>query len=221
MQLPNTTRRSPSGAFPAREAFLCGLVAWGLCLCVGGVVLVRYSLASNRSGDQPTHWPVDSKLEQIECEPRLLLFLHPKCGCSLATLTEFTRALRRSEESVAVKAVFYCPPKTSTAWVHGELWEAASQIPGCQCTIDVGGRECKTFGVSSSGHVLLFDERGDRVFSGGVTSSRGHEGDNLGGQLLAELIGGRSSEAVELPVFGCQIVSFGSTDNGTGEVHFD
>ncbi len=60
---------------------------------------------------------------------------------------------------------------------------------------DDDGAEAKRFGAETSGQTLLYDERGTLAFSGGITGSRGHAGDNAGRASLLALINRRAGRS--------------------------
>ncbi len=69
--------------------------------------------------------------------------------------------------------------------------------------------------AQTSGQVFLYDKSGDLMFQGGMTSSRGHVGDNDGlNALLGIIIGSMPAHArpAHAPVFGCAIYS--TADDG-------
>ena len=83
--------------------------------------------------------------------------------------------------------------------------ERARALPGVEVVFDSGGVEAARFGAETSGHVLVFSEDGERLYSGGVTGSRGHQGDNLGrAQVLALLTTGAKA-AASAHVYGCAL----------------
>ncbi|HKS16351.1 MAG TPA: hypothetical protein VJU16_03510, partial [Planctomycetota bacterium] len=69
--------------------------------------------------------------------------------------------------------------------------------------------EARRFGIETSGHVLLFSPGGARLFSGGITSARGHSGDNAGLDLALERLRNPSLPTASTSVFGCLL--FGAT----------
>ena len=73
--------------------------------------------------------------------------------------------------------------------------------------MDGDGAEARRFGVATSGHVLLYDPRGDLIFSGGITAGRGERGDNRGRAALLGRIMGTGREGLEHPVFGCPLAT--------------
>ena len=70
---------------------------------------------------------------------------------------------------------------------------------------DADGREAKRFGVETSGQTLLYDANGRLIFSGGITGSRGHVGENAGELALISLINGGQAERNATSVFGCPL----------------
>jgi len=60
--------------------------------------------------------------------------------------------------------------------------------------------------VTTSGHVVLYDADGKLVFNGGITSSRGHSGDNAGRAAITKLVHHESAAVPEAPVFGCSLL---------------
>lgn len=90
-------------------------------------------------------------------------------------------------------------------WTPTDLWQRAVAIPGVKATWDEGGVEATRFGAYTSGHTLLFNREGNLLFSGGVTSSRGHVGPSKGNlSLTAWLTPGEVGDAGTL-VFGCSL----------------
>ena len=68
---------------------------------------------------------------------------------------------------------------------------------------DEGGAEALRFRAAASGLVLLYDGQGRLRFAGGITSSRGHEGDSFGRRRILAVLAGASADREDAPVFGC------------------
>jgi hypothetical protein len=83
---------------------------------------------------------------------------------------------------------------------------------------DVGGAEAERFGAVTSGAVMLFDTTGKRLFAGGITTSRGHEGDSAGGVMLRRLLKNETlAEAPTIPTFGCKLCVHGESAEADGD----
>jgi hypothetical protein len=131
------------------------------------------------------------------------MFLHPQCPCSRASLDELDTLLARAAVRPAVKAVFVRPAGMEPGWEREGLWSSAAAIPGVETVADPDGAEARRFGVQTSGHVLVFAPNGVRLFSGGITSARGHAGDNAGLSQILGRLKDTSLPAATTPVFGC------------------
>lgn len=188
------------------------VVAWLLIVSLGICWLTNFSLKTKDLPNAQTYsWPPDSTIA-IESRPNLIIFLHPKCSCSLATVNELKKILARlNTENIRKLAIFYCPENESSEWIQTALWEQTRRISDLDVVVDRGGRESRKFGVNTSGHVKLFDRRGKSSFDGGITSSRGCAGDNLGASALSQLIAGRGKSTHGIPVFGCLFRNEGGT----------
>jgi hypothetical protein len=86
-----------------------------------------------------------------------------------------------------------------------QLVNTAQQIPAIEVMIDGGGNEAQAFHATASGEAFLYDAGGHLLFHGGITASRGHEGQNAGREALTALIDGHWPSHRKTPVFGCQL----------------
>lgn len=170
--------------------------------------LADYAATPGAAVSSRMMWPVGSRLPKPQNSFQLVLFLHPHCPCSLATLGELERALVNVHERCGVVLAFYRPAgAASDEWTGGPLRERAQQLSEIQIVDDDDGLEATRFGAMTSGHAMLFDASGRLVFSGGLTASRGHEGDNAGRAGLAAILAGARREAAATPVYGCSLQS--------------
>ncbi|MDF1665399.1 MAG: hypothetical protein P1V97_26795 [Planctomycetota bacterium] len=186
--------------------FWSSLIAlWLAALAFGFHQLSQYEFSTARSLDATTSWPSESKLTPSTDGPTLLIFLHPHCPCSQATLSELERQQRYWPKNLRVTFVFIQVQGMSEDWVKTDLWKRSSRLSGVELTIDKDGREAYLFGASSSGEVRLFNKLGQSLFIGGVTPSRGHEGDSAPGQSLLSRLENNTHEPCEYPVFGCEL----------------
>jgi hypothetical protein len=134
--------------------------------------------------------------------PVLLVFVHPKCTCSKATIGELAK-LRPSLRDVEVRVIFNQYDKNED-WVKGELWQQASKIKNITLLPDIGGKLTADYGVKTSGHSFLFDESGKQIFSGGLTIARGHEGASAGAEFLKNWNKQKRQTSFFERVFGCE-----------------
>jgi hypothetical protein len=181
--------------------------AWGLAVAAGMFALSGYMTRPGDPGAPPGRWPAGTAMRLDGRRPRLLIFLHPRCPCSRASLSELGEILDRCGERVAASAVVFRPRGAREGWFPADLATALADRPGLGVYSDPGGDEARRFGVATSGHVLLYDERGDLIFSGGITPGRGGRGDNVGRAELLGQIMGRHGGDPPRPVFGCPLAT--------------
>lgn len=165
---------------------------------------MSYQNEPSNVGSPPQIWPGDSTLTTEPGQPTLIMAVHPQCPCTAASIQQLARLMVRLHERVTVYVLF----ATSDAYDHESgLWREADRIPGVAVVADDRAAEAKRLNVLTSGHTLLFSADGELLFSGGITSSRGHEGDNAGSAAVLALALGQSAEPVTHAVFGCALYS--------------
>jgi hypothetical protein len=176
------------------------VVAWFVATSLGFLALGAYHTRPSGRGSPPDRWPSNASVPLDRSRPTLLIFIHPRCPCSAASMDELAQVLDRFRGRVAAHVLTYHPEGAA------EGWESSAGGSGFDFRRDPGGREAVRFGVETSGHVLLFDPSGRRLFSGGITISRGHRGDNPGLDRLIEAVEGSSVGSGSSPVFGCPVL---------------
>jgi hypothetical protein len=184
-----------------RLAYL--LVAlWSLIIATGLCWLTVYASSPGEASSAPKQREVS-----VESGSRyaLYVFLHPRCPCSAATVSELARLMARCEARVAATAYFVRPQYEEAGWERGKLWDAAAAIPGVAVLCDVGGQVADQYDARTSGDVMLYDPAGALCFHGGITSARGHEGDNLGHSAVLDIALRGTSHVDCSPVFGCPL----------------
>jgi hypothetical protein len=190
---------NPIARAPSRLLWL-GAAIWLVAIGVGAGRLLASSLEPGAIDLAPDKWPSDSGIARSTHRPTLVVFLHPKCPCSRATLDELEALF---PIAAAVEVMFLRPSEVEAGWEKTSLWQRVSALPGVRVHTDTSGAEAKRFGAKTSGHVVLYGADGTLSFSGGITGARGHSGDNPGRRALASALGGATSSSA--PVFGCPI----------------
>jgi hypothetical protein len=133
------------------------------------------------------------------------MFAHPRCSCTRASLAELSQLIARHRGLFHAKVLFAQPEGAGESWLRSDTLESARRLAGVEVRIDAAGFEARQFGSATSGQVLLYSSAGRLLFSGGITASRGHEGDNLGRARVAALIRGDAPDRQVSPVFGCAL----------------
>lgn len=182
------------------------IILW-LSAAIGGVIYL--SQYENTPGEKnvsyPMIFPVESSIERSAERPTLIFFAHPKCPCTRASLRELARLMTDVSDKLQVFVVFSKPKETSEEWTETDLRRSAEAIPNVRVLIDEDERETKIFQAQTSGLALLYDRDGNLRFDGGITASRGHEGDNAGSRAIFEIVAKESDKTAETAVFGCPL----------------
>lgn len=183
------------------------LVLWSVGVAAGCWILLAYGSTSGATGAPPAYWPDGSAIVPAADRPTLVLFAHPHCPCTRASLGELARLSSTCGERLATVIAIYTPSSEPADWPATSLPAMADAIPGAAIVSDIDGREATRFGAATSGHVLLYDAMGELTFSGGITASRGHEGGNAGRTAIERLVGGSPAQRDTTPVFGCPLLA--------------
>ncbi len=153
----------------------------------GIVATARFGGTPGGDAGSPASWPRETALQANRAE--LLLFAHPLCSCTFATLEELDRVLAatRGGSRPDVRILFFRPRSTTDPglWHESSLWARAAAIPGVTVAWDEDGTEARRFGAATSGAVRLYGSDRRLLFAGGITGSRGHAGDNDGADGLS------------------------------------
>ncbi len=195
-------RRSRTG--PVFWSLFAG--AW--CVAVGSGLrgLAIYATSPGEIGVRSNRWPSDSVIPFNPRRPNLILFVHPRCPCSKASLAELERILPTCGNRVTAHVLVFRPSRATRDWERTDLWDQAAAIPGVTVWTDRGGVEAKRFGAATSGLVLVYDALGTLMFQGGITPSRGHQGDNHGSTAVMCLIASSRIRETSTPIFGCPLL---------------
>lgn len=182
---------------PLRVIAVLGLLI--SVLAVGAYRCYAFATTAGEARPAPAFCPADSALSRSDARPTVVMFAHPECACTAASLTELA----------AVLAPFATPPHVLIVFTGAQdprarsNWVQARQLPGVVRVRD-DGREARRFRARTSGYVVVYDERGRQRFAGGLTEARGHVGDNMGWRAAAAALRGRDGEAAHA-VFGCSL----------------
>jgi hypothetical protein len=176
--------------------------AWVGVVAGGYLLMMTHWSTPGDPGEPPGRWPARSALRRDPARANLVMVLHPLCPCSRASLAELARVAAQCQGRVAVHLVF-SPPREALGGAAARVRPAVAAVPGAEAVDDTTGAEAALFGAETSGHTLLYDRAGRLVFSGGITASRGHEGDSPGHDAVVARLNGQEVGCARAPVFGC------------------
>lgn len=195
------------GAPKRREPLVLGTIValWIVLVVAGFGALLRYKNLPGARGDVPVHWPSQSSLRPPSGKATLVMLAHPHCPCTRASIHELAALMTRLPNELSATVLFVRPAGVDDGWESTDLLESARAIPGVSVQIDDGGREAALFGAKTSGQTVVYDRAGRLVFSGGITPSRGHEGDNVGRSDIVLAVTTAESRSFTNVVFGCAL----------------
>jgi hypothetical protein len=193
--------------YAARKVFLpIVIIVWLCAIGVGVRFVLIYENSPGTVGATPKTWPGDSRVQRSPDLPTLLMMVHPHCPSSRASVIELSLLLAQVQGRVNANVLFVRPLGVPENWEKSELWASVAKMAGVKLSVDHDGIEASRFGSNTSGHVMLYDTKGQLLFSGGITPLRGHSGDSDGRTaMVALLIQGRAAKD-QTPVFGCPLI---------------
>lgn len=209
---------SHSQRIPVWAALCVG--SWAIASLGGFLALLDYSTAPGepRAESAVDAWPKTTSLVRSQQVRSLVVFLHPRCPCSRASVRELARLDLGNTEATFV---FFQPEGAASDWHQTDLWQCSQMFEHSRRVVDRGGAEFSAFGANISGCMMLFDEDGALLFRGGITSGRGHEGNSESKHALAKILKSpiSPSEKRFFPVFGCPIQKTNVCSNCKPEEH--
>ncbi len=199
--LPGVSRQRSS-----RRVWLWALLfVWLGSVSTGMWALWAYENRPGAAAAAPNDWPGQTTLNRATGRPTLVFVAHPQCTCTRASLEELAEILARAKNHPKAYVLFLKPDVFGAGWEQTDLWRTASALPDVTVIRDDNGVEAQRFGVETSGQTLLYDDHGALIFSGGITGSRGHAGENAGELALVSLLTHGQAERRTSNVFGCSL----------------
>ncbi|MEY2488685.1 MAG: hypothetical protein QOC70_627 [Verrucomicrobiota bacterium] len=174
-------------------------------------VLFDYENTPGRVGTLSLAWPA-RQIQGATDRPTLVMLAHPHCPCTAASIGELAQIMARLQGKVAAYVLFVKPKEAGRDWGDTNLRRSAEAIPGVKVVFDADGEEARRFGAETSGHTLLFGADGRLLFSGGITASRGHSGENAGESAIVALLNEQTPARTRTLVFGCSLANRAQTE---------
>jgi len=191
---------------------LLSIVVWLIVVGIGLSYLWTYESTPGLVAAAPLNWPADSQLQPASDRASLVMLVHPQCPCTRASIGELAAIMAHCEGRVNAYVLFMKPEGSAENWEKTDLWQSAAKIPGVSVISDPNGEEAQRFHAATSGQTLLYDTKGQLLFTGGITASRGHSGDNAGRSAIVSLINREVPDTTETSVFGCPLFNTNSEE---------
>jgi hypothetical protein len=182
-----------------------GLAVWLIMIVGGMTALWRYEMTPGQSHSVPLFWPEHTGLSRMPGRSTIVMLAHPRCPCTRASVRELAGLMSRLGSMVMAYVLVVRPEGVPQGWEQTDVWRRAEAIPGVVVRADTAGTLARRFGAVVSGHAVVYDAAGQRVFSGGITPGRGHEGDNAGRRRIVSLLTSGRADRSDGPTFGCEL----------------
>ena len=186
-------------------------ILWLTAVGLGIGKLLNYEKTPGVAAASPLWWPASSRVKRSLDRATLVMVAHPHCPCTRASIGELARLMAMCQGRLSATVLFFKPKGFPADWEKTLLWRSAEEIPDVSVICDEEGAEAIRFHAETSGQTLLYDKDGKLRFSGGITISRGHSGDNAGAAAIISLLNEGKTSQTESPVFGCQVLDTNST----------
>ena len=200
-------------AAPRRLPLLAVVVGvWAAIVTMGTSVFWAYGLTPGAPARAAVTSPAADRDALVAADGRasLVVFVHPQCPCSRATLAAVAELIAaRPAGAVLATAVFADVPDGDEPVEASRLWRQASAISGLRLVRDdAAGSLAERFDAHTSGQAFAYDAGGRLAFRGGLTPSRGQFGDSAGRAAAASVFDGRvliPTTMPTAPVYGCAL----------------
>lgn len=165
-------------------------------------LLMKYASEEGRVGTISLNFPKESSLT-LTHDFELIMFVHPGCSCSSASMAELARLMAR-EKDLSAQVVFMKTKKLDPLFKNNELLKKAKLLPRTKILFDEDGKEARYFGALTSGQTYLYHSEKGLLFSGGLTAARAHEGKSSGQESIEQILRNKPSRNIA-SVFGCDM----------------
>jgi hypothetical protein len=194
---------------PKKRFKLSALVIgfWLFVIAVGAAVVLRHAYTPGVARAVPQTWPTGTRISLNTSGPTLIMFTHPQCPCTRASLGELANIAGNCGGHFKAQVWFTKPAGTPDNWTNTVIWRQAAAIPGVAVYCDDLGAEALRFHAETSGETVMYDRAGKLLFQGGITLSRGHAGDNPARDALESLLQHQLFNSVQSAVYGCPLFS--------------
>ncbi len=156
------------------------LGAWVLSCVAAYGALWSYANTPGDLGGPRHAWLRAASLHVDDDRPTLIMFAHPRCPCTRASMSELERLQGEMPGAFATRVVFFEPLGADESWRQTSLWDRALRLPDAQAIPDSGGEFASAAGAIVSGSVALLSADRKLKYWGGITPARGHEGASVG-----------------------------------------
>src|SRR3989442_9935856 len=124
--------REEAASRRARRIVWLATAVWLGAFAVGTAAFLHFEFTPGDEARAPLVWPKESSLAFDREGATLVLFAHPHCVCTRASLDELQVVLSHHTRPVRAQVVFVKLPGFSDEEMKDESWEKAGRIPGLE-----------------------------------------------------------------------------------------
>lgn len=181
-------------------------IIWLMLISVGFFTLMKYEYTPGAPAQASFRWPKDSNMQLMKPASTLVMFVHPHCPCTRASIVELSRIMTRHKDKLSAYVVVLSPKVLPAGWEKTDIWCSAEGISGVTVLKDTDGQESRIFGSRTSGQTMVYNAQGELIHSGGITAARGQIGDNSAAQVLVASVERQPATPARTMVFGCSLL---------------
>jgi len=185
---------------------------WAISIGLGLYLLMNHETTPGAPPKAPPiKFPKDTKLKLSSDKDTLVMFVHPQCPCTKASLKQLEPL--SLNPNLSIQLVHFKPSTKPEGWKEEWQLDDWTKQRTVQVIEDSDGVEARRFDAKTSGQTFLFDPSGTLLFHGGITAARGVTGDSVGFDNLASVLARvKTSKAHDLNlkkslVFGCNLLN--------------
>ncbi len=137
---------------------------------------------------------------------KLIFVAHTYCPCTSVALRNLMSLSGEALAKLRPEIVLTGPDATPESTAPNVI--LASKIAHVTIRYGHEAQALSDYGARTSGQCFLFDKQGKLVFSGGLTSGRGVEGECAGMEAISHVLADKACQ-LQAPVFGCPLTTPG------------
>src|ERR1700733_4946005 len=103
---------------------------WINAIGVGMFVLMKYDFTPGTAAAPGIHWPNNTQIPLSADCPTLIMFAHPQCPCTRASIVELGKLIASNKNELNAYVVLLTPKVAPPGWDKAALWHSAQSIPG-------------------------------------------------------------------------------------------
>ena len=106
-------------SFRYQNGMLLGAFAlWSIAVATGTAMMWNYANKAGNEGKASLSWPNESQIPRSRKHPTLVMFAHPRCPCTRASIGELAVLMARCHGKVDAEVLFFKPTGSSENWAR-------------------------------------------------------------------------------------------------------